>query len=226
MFHWPVVPICEKQRRDVNPEDLLCGGLYRKCDVYKGGGGYDQFPKIHKRRFGYELDPVQFVVQLRGCPMECSYCYVTEDGVWGTPEMIATKELVEDFIKSGCQVFHLMGGAPALYLENWKELAGWLCCQSAVPAVFHSDFLLVEGPYQRKWLEDLPGLHVVSVKDFPVNEKLFWKNLDLLVETGVYFYITFTGNPVKRDSIRARYGDWILEDSFCIDVKPYKALEN
>lgn len=44
---WKVVPICDKQMKDVNPSDVLNDGLYRKCDVYKGGGGYDMFPSIY-----------------------------------------------------------------------------------------------------------------------------------------------------------------------------------
>lgn len=41
---WPVVPLSEGQLKDVNPADILEEGLYRKCDTYRGGGGYDQFP--------------------------------------------------------------------------------------------------------------------------------------------------------------------------------------
>jgi hypothetical protein len=35
MFKWPVVPLCEAQLKDVRPEDVLEGGLYRKCDTGK-----------------------------------------------------------------------------------------------------------------------------------------------------------------------------------------------
>ncbi len=124
-FTWPVVPICERQRRDVNPDDLLEDGLYRKCNTYKGGGGYDMFPAIYRRRHR-RLDPttqlaVQFVVQLQGCPLDCPWCYVTRDGVLGEPVQRTTNELVSAFERSGLTVFHLMGGAPALFLVLWPE---------------------------------------------------------------------------------------------------------
>jgi hypothetical protein len=34
MSNWPVVPLSEKQLKDVNPEDILENGLYRKCNIY------------------------------------------------------------------------------------------------------------------------------------------------------------------------------------------------
>ena len=46
---WKVVPICDYQKLDVRPEDLLDSGDFRKCETYRGGGGYDQFPKICKK---------------------------------------------------------------------------------------------------------------------------------------------------------------------------------
>ena len=49
-YFWKVVPLCEKQLRDVNQKDILNNGLYRKCNIYKGGGGYDKFEDIYKKR--------------------------------------------------------------------------------------------------------------------------------------------------------------------------------
>ena len=43
---FPVVSPCSSQLRDVRPEDVLSGGLFRKCDTYRGGGGYGQLPQI------------------------------------------------------------------------------------------------------------------------------------------------------------------------------------
>ena len=40
---WPVVPLCKAQLEDVNPLDVLNDGLYRRCNKYKFGGGYDKF---------------------------------------------------------------------------------------------------------------------------------------------------------------------------------------
>ena len=45
MFHWPVVPICEAQQLDVDPNDLLLMGVYRKCNTYKSGGAMTSFLK-------------------------------------------------------------------------------------------------------------------------------------------------------------------------------------
>jgi hypothetical protein len=65
-FKWKVVPISKYQQLDVNHLVLLDGGAFRKCNTYKGGGGYDQFPAICERRLGKRLHQ-QFIVQLYGC---------------------------------------------------------------------------------------------------------------------------------------------------------------
>jgi len=99
MFKWPVVPLCRAQLQDVSPIDILNDGLYRKCNTYKGGGGYDKFPAIFERRFGPAPNlHDQFVVQLAGCPLRCPYCYVTEAGVHGKSRRISTNSLVAAFI--------------------------------------------------------------------------------------------------------------------------------
>lgn len=36
-FKWPVMPLCKAQLQDINPDDVLNGGLYRRCNTYKGG---------------------------------------------------------------------------------------------------------------------------------------------------------------------------------------------
>lgn len=222
MFKWPVVPICEAQRKDVRPEDLLADGLFRKCDTYRGGGGYDQFNKIYKKRYGAYINPVQFVVQLKGCPLKCPYCYVTKAGINNEHVLLTTKELLKAYDDTGLDVFHLMGGAPAIYLEFWKQLANKV-------KVFHSDFLLVEHEYSRSSLENLPGLYAVSIKESYIYRSkqidLLFKNLDLLVESDVNWYFTFTG-PCEdaKNSIINRYGREVLRDSFDIDIIKYKAL--
>lgn len=216
-FMWPVVPICDRQKLDIDKEDLILGGLFRKCNIYKGGGGYDKFVGIYKERLGYSPDPTQFVVQLRGCPLECWYCYVTKQGVFGEPKYVSSEDLIKYYMNSGLEVFHLMGGAPALYLEYWKEISGKV-------KIFHSDFLLIEKEYNAKHLTDLPGLHAVSLKDLRVDEKLMFRNLDILINCNINFYLTFTGNPIYKDKIKSRYGDWILKDALYIDIVKYKAI--
>lgn len=221
-FKWPVVPLCEKQLRDIREEDILENGLYRLCDIYRGGGGYDKFIQIYNKRFETNLaNGQQFVVQLYGCPLSCPYCYVTKDGIRSKPVYVTTLDLLTSFIKSGAPVFHLMGGAPALYLEHWKMIGNNV-------DIFHSDFLCVEGIYPKKYLEDLPGLHAVSLKDRNIYTYEQWymirPNLDRLIECEVNFYVTFTGEAKEaKDMINSYYPE-LLEDSFDIPIMDYEAL--
>ena len=240
-YKWPVVPLCERQLRDVNPSDVLKDGLYRRCNIYKGGGGYDKFEAIYKSRFGGSK-PLneQFVVQLQGCPLRCQYCYVTQDGILGKPTPVPTSQLMADFRETGYPVFHLMGGAPALYLHHWPEIGKQLN-----GAVFHSDFLLCEGLYDYQDLQriaDIPNsLHAVSIKGCDEGEyvantgvhipmSLIIENLDLLVETEVPFYITFTGMSEEsiakfKKMVEPRYKEDVFKDSFAIQVIHYNALD-
>lgn len=243
-FKWPVMPLCKAQLQDINPDDVLNGGLYRRCNTYKGGGGYDQFPAIYERRFGKtpKLND-QFVVQLRGCPLNCPYCYVTSSGIWGEPTHVSTSELVRAFEASKCGGFHLMGGAPAIYMCQWEELL-----EQLNGAVFHSDLLLFERVYGgvRREIHRLANyphtLYAVSIKGATRKEYLdntntkvdmhyLWYNLDVLVESGLNFYFTFTGmSPSSieqfKDQVVSRYKDpALLEDAFAIELVHYKALD-
>lgn len=219
---YPVMPLCKAQLKDIRPEDVLFDGLSRACDTYRGGGGYDQFNEIFKRRYGFEVNPKQFVVQLKGCPLRCPYCYVTEDGIEGIAVQKTSDELLSMYIDSGLQVFHLMGGAPALHLDGWREIA------SRVP-VFHSDFLLVEQEYDPLDLIGLPGLYAVSLKErylyTPEQLELMWFNLDCLIKCDINFYITFTGEDEFSEEIASLFGSAILEDSFIIELIDYEALK-
>lgn len=221
-YSFPVVPICDAQKLDVREEDLLMGGLYRKCNTYRGGGGYDQFNKIWKKRMGYSIDPTQFVVQLKGCPLNCPYCYVTREGVKGYSVRVTNYEMLFAYKESKCEVFHLMGGAPALYLHDWKSIADRV-------KVFHSDFILVEHEYNINDLIGLPGLHAVSLKDSLIYStdqiNMIFRNLKKIVDSGIDFYLTFTGNDSMKKDIVNYFGEWILRDSFVIDIVNYDALE-
>lgn len=217
---WPIVPLCKNQLKDIHSEDILENGLYRFCNIYKGGGGYDKFNSIYFKRFHKNLNNKQFIVQLYGCPLNCDYCYITKDGIFGNPIFKETKDILNSYYKTNVDVFHLMGGAPALYLKYWKEF-------DTRVKVFHSDFLLIEGKYKKEYLIGLRGLHAVSLKDFKIDESLMLKNLDLLIECGINFYITFTGYPLYKELLIKRYGNKILEDSFEIKInKNYKSLQN
>jgi len=241
MNTWPVVPICDYQKLDVRPEDLLEGGLYRKCETYRGGGGYDQFPAIAEKRLGVQAHQ-QFIVQLYGCPLDCPYCYVTRSGVWNPFVTKTTEQLVAAYVASDQQVFHLMGGAPAIYLYQWPELI----CKLPRGTVFHSDFLLTEQEYSPKALAELysvqpfrKALFAVNIKgvtpeDYekntrkPFKAELFWANLNRLVEHEINFYITYT-NPDEKFraafeyKLKYHFGSGILEDSFVIPMIDYDA---
>jgi len=230
---WKVVPICDYQKLDVRPEDLLNGGDFRKCETYRGGGGYDQFPRICKKRLGVEAHR-QFIVQLASS--------VTRSGVWGTPKDFSTEQLVAAYVESGQEVFHLMGGAPAIYLDQWAELIGQLPSN----AIFHSDFLLTEHEYSDAVLKDLAMmqkyrqmLFAVDIKgvtpeDYekntrkPFKPRLFWDNLKKLVEHGIHFYITYTDPDESQRAgfeyrLKFNFGSGILEDSFVIPRIDYYA---
>ena len=237
-FRWKVVPISPKQKLDVREEDLF--GDFRLCETYRGGGGYDKFPEICERRLGKKLHK-QFIVQLRGCNLECPYCYVTQEGIWGQANLYTSQQLVDNFLLSKQEIFHLMGGAPALYLTKWKELLKIFHKDK----VFHSDFLLSEFPYKLETLLEIAKftntLFAVSIKgtnrlnykvntgkDF--NESLILANLDLLIKAKINFYITFTGisaieREVYKDKLKIIFGETILKDSFDIDLINYRALE-
>ena len=241
---WPVVKLCEAQLQDVNKSDILNDGLYRKCNTYKGGGGYDQFPKIYAKRYGLLDNKLklnnQFVVQLQGCPLKCPYCYVTVEGINGNATLVTTVNLYNAFCDSGCDVFHLMGGAPGLYIEHWYEIIELL------DKPFHSDLLLVEKEYDKYIIERLAHykntLYAVSIKgageeefykntQAKLNSQLFWNNLDVLITYDFPFYLTFTGMSDEsiyrfKELILKRYNsDTILADSFKIDLIKYKALD-
>ncbi len=237
-YTWKVVPVCGAQRLDVREEDLLEDGDFRNCNVGRSGDGQDRFPSICKSRLGEYLAS-HFVVQLYGCPLSCWYCYVTREGIWGRWKEYTTDRLVEVFSSSGQKVFHLMGGAPALYMEQWPKLI------EALPAgcVFHSDMLLIEKAYRRETLRKISGsqcLYAVGLKgtsaeDYEHNtgvrldSELLWRNLRLLVEERVPFYLTFTNPdtnelPSLKDRLAANFGPEILRDSFVLDVIQYKSL--
>jgi len=244
MYKWKVCPIQGRQLKDVNPKDII--GDFRLCNTYRGGGGYDQFPYIAKRR-GLDRDGkigLQFVVQLYGCHLNCTYCYVTRDGVFGKYREYTSKELVKVFneVHTPCKigVFHLMGGAPGLYYENWYKILDLLNKN----VIFHSDLLLTEKKYDKQLLKKANRdntLYAINIKGVTaedyykntgtkIDSKLIWHNLYIVIESGINFYLTFT-NPDKKhldefkEFISKKYGDCILEDHFIIDLVEYEALK-
>jgi uncharacterized Fe-S cluster-containing radical SAM superfamily protein len=242
---WKVCPIQGRQLKDVREEDLFRD--FRICNTYRGGGGYDQFPYIAEKR-GLTKDLIgdvgkQFVVQLYGCHLACPYCYVTQDGIFGEYKNYTSAQLslasFDAWVEHDAGVFHLMGGAPALYHQQWHELLDVLDPNT----IFHSDLLLTEKPYELNTLRMANrknALYAVNIKGTPkthykntgrkLDEKLFWSNLDKVVESGMNFYITTTkpdfDTPSFLESIDDRYPEKnILEDSFFINLINYEALK-
>lgn len=246
-YKWKVCPIQGRQLLDVDPNDII--GDFRVCKTYKSGGGYDQFPVIAQKRGIIKPHmlgsrDIQFVVQLQGCHLRCPYCYVTKDGIYGVTVNYTSSQLRTKFVKAlathGVGVFHLMGGAPALYLSHWPELLDMLQGQF----LFHSDLLLTESYYTIEELQAIArpeALYAVNIKGVTdedyydntgrnIDWNMFWNNLTLLRMTGVNFYLTFTApDPFNlqkfKTDLRKRYGEDILEDSFIIDLKEYEAIK-
>ena len=244
MFKWPVCPIQGRQLKDVRKEDIFED--FRFCNTYRGGGGYDQFPEIaHKRGLTCKGHiGLQFVVQLYGCPLNCSYCYVTEDGIRGMFKSHTSEQLLESYERAHTArkpgVFHLMGGAPALYNKHWPELLDIL----PKDVIFHSDLMLIERPYDLSTLSRCGAgnaLYAVNIKGVSaedhfrntgrkLDDKQFWFNFHCLVDSGISFYLTFTNpDPDHLDEFKervvSRHGDWVLDDSFTINLVTYEALK-
>lgn len=247
MYQWKVCPIQGRQLLDVDPDDII--GDFRICKTYKSGGGYDQFPAIAQKRGIVKPHmlgsrDVQFVVQLQGCHLRCPYCYVTRDGIYGKTVDYDSYELAAEMLSAskthGAGVFHLMGGAPALYLSRWPELLDALKGKF----LFHSDLLLTESEYTVTELEAIArpeALYAVNIKGVTdedyydntgryIDWGLFWRNLTLLRMTRVNFYLTFTApDPLCINSFNnelvERYGGDILDDSFIINLKQYEAIK-
>lgn len=247
MHFWKVVPICERQRRDVRPEDLVVGGHFRLCDTYRGGGGYDQFPRVCEQRLNLRGYSRQFVVQLKGCHLACPYCYVTPEGINGPHVEYDSVALAYEFFKTNANVFHLMGGAPALQIEHWPELIDYIARLGVHRDwVFHSDLLLTEKVYPVHAVRQLAKqrcLYAVDVKGVTeeehllntgrsLNTYLFWDNLAKLEAFKVPYYVTFTNvnryraawfwhnfNKTFPESFNRQFSD-----AFDIDLIQYKAL--
>ena len=252
-YRFKVCPVQGRQLLDVRKSDIF--GDFRICDTYRGGGGYDKLPAIIERRNilsekdGMLTNTVkQFVVQLYGCHLRCPYCYVTRDGIFGEYKEYTAEELVHNFMVAkdiyNVGVFHLMGGAPALYINDWYSIL----LQLPTGTIFTSDLLLTEQPYDKDQLSALrilgknKGIYAVNIKgitdeDYKFNTgrkidwALFWNNLKLVVNSGINFYITFT-NPDMfyinkfKDKLTSLYGEHILDDSFIIDIKKYEAIKD
>ena len=239
MFTWSVQKVCENQRekQGINDEDILKNGLYHKVNT-KNESSFDRFNEIYNKRNKTDLDlSNHFVVQLRGCVLDCNYCPLTNKGIIGSEfKFVDTEGLIKDYATSGCNVFHLSGGAPAIYLNHWYEIVENLDGQ-----VFYSDLMLNERLYKDNTLKRIAkyknALYVINIKGVTSEEylkntgkeldyQMFWANLDRVVDNELPFYFTFTNIKeenfdIFRDKIVERYGnsaDAILEDAYAIEL--------
>ena len=246
-YEWPIVPICKRQHRDIRDEDLISGGLFRRCVVTRHRDQRDLFAEICTKRLNRDGSS-HFVVQAYGCVLDCPYCYVTPRGIWGDPVLFSSLDLIHLFRSTGLKIFHLMGGAPGLYLEKWWEIVEMIDKQTEL---FHSDLLMVEKPYSPEVFENLDlskCLIAINVKGVtpenyedrtrtPFPNNLFWRNMDIVadyVDSTRYghnpFYVTFTDPDLNmleafKEQVVDRCGKSILEESFVIDTVHYNALK-
>ena len=235
-FSWSVQKICDEQivNQNINKKDLLCNGYLRR---YRTNieDNTDRLEEIYNKRnnTSRELNN-QFIVQLRGCPLHCTYCPLTQKGVLGRDfKIFETRTLIKEYVRSGCNVFHLSGGAPGIYLNHFEEIISNLDDQ-----LFHSVLMLNERVYTRDTINRLSKydniLLTVSVKGVTkdeylkntgveFDEGLFWTNLDMLVSYKIPFYFTFTNVSnsnanLFREKVIDRYGnDDILDDAYAIN---------
>jgi pyruvate-formate lyase-activating enzyme len=233
-YLWKVVPLSKGQLLDVRPEDIILNGIFRKCNTYRGGGGYDLFPYLANRFFNEPDHNLQFIVQLFGCNLDCPYCYVTRAGVWGNPIKFTSRELVGHFNDSPCTVFHLMGGAPALKLPQWPQILTALDAFGKPGWVFHSDLMLTELEYSETVLNSIAhsrSLYAVNIKGFlpetfekntrkSLDNDRFTRNITALEASNVKHYFTFTNVP--EDEIR---GFWYFFELSFGRAKMKKAKE-
>lgn len=241
-YRWKVVPISAEQKVDIHAEDLMRYGLYRVCHTDRSGDGYDHFARYARDKWGAEYGEgtttnrwtKQFVVQLYGCPLDCPYCYVTRAGVWGSHVDLLTDDLMDAFLESGASVFHLMGGAPAIYMNQWHEIIERL----PRGKFFHSDLMLIEGEYDESVLEDINRdncLYAVNIKGLNDEEwfantrksvkwSLFYKNLNRVIESGIPFYVTFTNVNRSRAAQWRRHHLPSYIRAYHIDLIDYDAV--
>lgn len=245
MHKFKVCPIQGRQLLDVRKEDIFED--FRICDTYRGGGGYDQLPNIIRKRnlnFSYNINK-QFVAQLYGCHLRCPYCYVTKDGIFGKYEEYTAVDLVESFSRAmksyGVGVFHLMGGAPGLYMDKWLSIIERLPDN----IIFTSDILLTEKVYEKYVLDMIcnrNAIYAINIKGLSdknyknntgckINWGMFWVNMERVMNSNLNFYLTFTNPELSlmeefTYNLKKLFGNKVMDDSFVINIKQYNAIKD
>jgi sulfatase maturation enzyme AslB (radical SAM superfamily) len=131
--------------------------IARVCTIIKDDGAYDnrndRSPYRMAELFGGNWKDYNnhFIIQVAGCPLKCWYCYI--DNLKKDIEMSA-QEMVDMFIEFrkdikqkfnvDLNVFHFMGGAPAIYCEFWPILRETLDKNNLKNIILFSDVIFVE----------------------------------------------------------------------------------
>jgi len=155
----PIAKIGEVQKQDIENDrgkGVVCYDNYaRVCTVYTDTRRDigDRSPYRMAEMFGGSWQDYNnhFVIQLAGCPLDCSYCYVDNLEADIHFSAISIVELYKAIrydvfkeYKVSLKVLHVMGGAPAIYCEFWPELRAELDAQGLDDVVIFSNVIFVE----------------------------------------------------------------------------------
>jgi len=221
----PISKIGKLQREDIEADrgkGIVCYDDYaRVCTVYTDTRRDigDKSPYRMAKMFGgtWAAYNNHFVVQVAGCPLDCPYCYVDNlepDIDVSAVTLVALFKAFRDQaavdFKVPLNVFHLMGGAPAVYCKFWPELREELDHQGCEDVVLFSNTILVERHAHQvcPWeYMKLPRLIVEGCLK-GTNPNNFWRNTGkdwfyyAVAELALYvlygnFYLTLINHDVK-----------------------------
>lgn len=182
-------------------------GPLQKVDIEKSGRPHDDYARvcrvINSKNWHGDLAPCRmatllgknnwrlfdthFVVQVAGCPLKCSYCYVDN---LKPNKYFTAGALVKLFAQykektPKLNVFHLMGGCPARYPDFWQELRENLDDANLEQTILFSDVIFLEhyfyGVEPWKYLQTINNFFLVGCL------KGTTKN-NFLVNTGTELY--------------------------------------
>ncbi len=255
----PIMPIGEIQKTDIRDEHRL--GYFRICASFKDikrQKGFDRFPHFAVNLFGKTLEHWNYhlIVQLRGCPLKCPFCYVDDEGLRILPpHNLPIKDLVlqaKSIIAKDkrLHVFHLMGGAPAMYVNSWDKILNIMNENKMSDIIFHSDIVLVEPDIVPGFFTSLRKTakhpnHLIAICIKGINEKnliensgvknliyiKYINNLRKVIDTGINFYLTLVNPdindlPVFLDYLIKEYGSGITNKIQLLQIKTYNVTKH
>lgn len=240
----PLARIGPIQMRDVERSGLEIHNDYaRTCTVLKGDPPSssigDATPWILEQSYGHSWKHWnrQFVIQVAGCPLSCSYCYI-DNLTGGRPVTIA--EMISWYGKFWKRIpilntFHFMGGCPGAFAHYWPVIRQELDEAGFRDSVLLTDVILIEewAHGVRPWIH-IPDRTLVNVcikgtsfSNFETNtgRNLFpiaMKELDhYLGLSGVHFTVI---EPDPRDVERVR--QWVRPHRLdVLTVKEYEVVK-